>query len=203
MVRMPAKTVLALSDSVWYIISTIHILRGRTYCTGAPSLYLKEVITIKVLSFDPSGNYNEGSGTSGWAVFEDGNLTEFGTISASDFSTIEGYWNQHYTLIAIQQPNIVVCESFRLFAHKQKAQTWSQMETPQLIGYLRMMCWKRNIKLVFQQPSDKLRVTDPILVKMGVFEMRGKNHYCNGKPTNLHIRDAIRHGVYYNRYRKD
>ena len=157
----------------------------------------------KVLSFDPSGNYNEGSGTTGWAVFEDETLTEFGTISASDFSTLEGYWSAHEQLIVMKQPNIVVCENFKLFSHKAKAQSFSQMETPQLIGYLRMMCWKRHIKIHFQQPSDKLRVTDPILVKMGVFELKGNKHYCNGKPTNLHIRDAIRHGVFYNRYRKE
>jgi hypothetical protein len=158
---------------------------------------------MKVLSLDPSGNYNEGSGTTGWAVFEDGILTEFGTISATDHNSIEGYWSQHEILIVMQQPNIVVCESFRLFAHKQKAQTWSQMETPQLIGFLRMACWKRNVELVFQSPNDKVRVSDPILVKMGVFEKKGKNHYCNGKPTNLHMRDAIRHGVFFHRYRKE
>lgn len=158
---------------------------------------------IKVLSFDPSGNYNEGSGTTGWAVFEDGNLTEFGTISAADCGSLEGYFSEHETLIVMKKPNIVVCENFKLFAHKAKAQSFSQMETPQLIGYLRMMCWKRNIKVVFQQPSDKLRMTDPILVKMGVIELRNGKHYCMGKPTNLHIRDAIRHGVFYNRYRKE
>jgi hypothetical protein len=158
---------------------------------------------MKVLCFDPSGNYNEGSGTTGWAVFTDGILTEFGTISATDHKTIEGYWAEHEALIAIQQPNIIVCESFRLFAHKAKAQTNSQMETPQLIGYLRMTCWKRRIKFVFQSPSDKVRVADPILVKMGVFELKGNKHYCNGKPTNLHIRDAIRHGVFFHKYRKE
>jgi hypothetical protein len=158
---------------------------------------------MKVLCFDPSGNYNEGSGTTGWAVFEDDILTEFGTISASDFTTQEGYWSEHEALIAIKQPNIIVMESFKLFAHKQKAQTWSQMETPQLIGYLRMVCWKRKIKLVFQSPNDKVRVSDPILLKMGVFELKGKQHYCNGKPTNLHMRDAIRHGIYFHKYRKE
>jgi hypothetical protein len=158
---------------------------------------------MKVLSLDPSGNYNEGKGTTGWAYFEDGELIEFGTISAADCCSLEGYFSEHETLIAMKKPKIVVCENFKLFAHKQKAQTWSQMETPQLIGYLRMMCWKRSIKVHFQQPSDKLRVTDPVLVKMGLFELKGNKHYCNGKPTNLHIRDAIRHGVYFNRYRKE
>jgi hypothetical protein len=158
---------------------------------------------MKVLSLDPSGNYNEGSGTTGWALFEDGEIVEFGTISASDSQSLEGYWSTHEQLIVLKQPNIVVCESFRLFSHKQKAQTWSQMETPQLIGYLRMMCWKRNIKIVFQSPSDKVRVSDPILVKMGVFEMKGKNHYCMRKPTNLHMRDAIRHGVFFHKYKKE
>jgi hypothetical protein len=158
---------------------------------------------MKVLCFDPSGNYNEGSGTTGWAYFEDGELIEFGTISATDSNSLEGYWSAHEQLIVVKQPNIVVCESFKLFAHKQKAQTWSQMETPQLIGYMRMMCWKRHVKMIFQSPSDKVRVADPILVKIGVLEMKGKNYYCNGKPTNLHIRDAIRHGIYFHKYNKE
>jgi hypothetical protein len=158
---------------------------------------------MKVLSFDPSGNYNEGSGTTGWAYFEDGELIEFGTISATDCCSLEGYWSEHEQLIVIKQPNIVVCESFKLFAHKAKAQSFSQMETPQLIGYIRMACWKRKIDVVFQQPSDKIRVSDPILVRMGVFELKGKNHYCLGKPTNLHIRDAIRHGIYFHKYKKE
>jgi hypothetical protein len=158
---------------------------------------------IKVLSFDPSGNYNEGKGTTGWALFDNDELVEFGTISAADCCSLEGYFSEHETLIAIKQPSIIVCESFKLFAHKQKAQTWSQMETPQLIGYLRMVCWKRKIKLVFQNPQDKIRVVDSVLEKMGVLEKRNKNYYCMNKATNLHIRDAIRHGVYFHRYRKE
>jgi competence protein ComGF len=161
------------------------------------------VITIKVLSLDPSGNYNEGSGTTGWAVFEDETLTEFGTISATDFSTVEGYWSEHENLIVMKQPKIVVCEDYRLFAHKAKVQTNSQMETPQLIGYLRMTCWKRAIKIVFQQPAKKVRFPENVLIKMGFIEKRKNCYYCMGKPTNIHIRDAIRHGAYFNRYYKE
>lgn len=157
---------------------------------------------MRVLSFDPSGNYNEGSGTTGWAVFDNEKITEFGTISAKEFATVEDYWHQHELLISQKQPNIVVCEDFRLFAHKSKQQSFSQMETPQLIGYIRMTCWGKKIKFVSQQPSDKVRVADPILVRMGVFEIKGGKHYCLERPTNLHMRDAIRHGIYFHKYNK-
>lgn len=157
---------------------------------------------MRVLVFDPSGNFKEGDGTTGWAFFNCDTLLDFGDIKSDNFACQELYWLRVGQLISEFQADVVVCESYRLFAHKAKEQSWSQLETPQLIGYLRMICWHKGIAFIFQDPSDKTRVADPILVREGVFEKRGNNYYCNGKKTNLHMRDAIRHGIFYHRYRK-
>lgn len=158
---------------------------------------------VRILTLDPSGNFSkkEGDGTTGWAIFEDGELKDFGDVSAQSYHKMEAYWEGISDLIDLSV-GLVVCESYRLFAGKAAAQSNSLMETPQLIGYLRMHCYKWQIPIVFQDPKDKLRVTDPILVRQGVFELKGRKHYCMERPTNLHMRDAIRHGIYFLKYGK-
>ncbi len=156
----------------------------------------------KVLCFDPSGNFEEGSGTTGWASFVDGELKWFKDISAKEFDRLEDYFGAHRNLIAALEPDEVVIEDYRLFGHKAKDQSWSALETPQLIGYLRMVCYERDIKLIFQSPKDKVRVADPQLERLGIITKQGNSYWCQGRKTNLHQRDAIRHGVFYHRYRK-
>ena len=156
----------------------------------------------KVLCFDPSGNFEEGSGTTGWALFQDGEIKKFWDVKAKDFSTIEEYWNHVTMIIHIYEPDEVVIEDYRLFGHKAKQQSWSALETPQLIGWMRMYCWEANIPVIFQSPKDKVRVADPQLERLGIIQKEGNSYYCNNIKTNLHQRDAIRHGVFYHRYRK-
>lgn len=152
----------------------------------------------KVLCFDPSGNWGrEGDGTTGWALFDCSELIMWGDIKAHEFFSQEDYWAAHGNLILDIAPDILVVESYNLQGNKALAQTGSSMDTPQLIGYLRMLSWTNKVKWVFQNPQDKQRVTDPILVRMGVFEKRGNKYYCNGKSTIIHQRDAIRHGIYF------
>lgn len=157
----------------------------------------------RVLCFDPSGNYgSEGMGTTGWAIFDNGELVDFGEIKASDWGDQETYWLQHGALITTAEATTIVCESYRLFGHKSKQQHGSSLDTPQLIGYMRMVCWNWGKEFVMQDPSNKTPVADPILVRRGVFEQKGGKHYCMGKSTNLHMRDAIRHGIFYFRHGK-
>jgi hypothetical protein len=156
----------------------------------------------KVLCFDPSGNFEEGSGTTGWASFVDGELEWFGDIKASDFETVEQYWGDVALLIKKLDPTEVVIEDYRLFGHKAKQQSWSALETPQLIGWMRMYCYEKGIPVIFQSPKDKVRVADPQLERLGVIQKVGSSYWCQGRKTNLHQRDAIRHGVFYHRYRK-
>lgn len=152
---------------------------------------------MRILCFDPSGNFTEGKGTTGWAIFEDGELKDFGEIKSSDFAFQEEYWADHERLIFAISPDLILCESYHLFGQKAKAQTGSAMETSQLIGYMKMVAWKCDIVWVFQHPDQKTPVNDERLVRAGVFMKKGNKHYCMDRPTNLHMRDAIRHGVYY------
>lgn len=158
---------------------------------------------MKVLCLDPSGNYNEGEGTTGWALFEDGELKDFGRVESKHYSSQENYWFQVGWLLELYRPSIVVCESYKLFGHKANQQIGSAMETPQLIGHLRMTAWLMpGTEFIFQHPQDKIRVADPQLVTLGVIEKRGNKHYCLNRPTVIHERDAIRHGIFYYRYGK-
>lgn len=158
----------------------------------------------RVLCFDPSGNFskNEGSGTSGWALFVDGQLENFGDIAAADHESLEEYFIEHWQMVLEKNPDTLVIESFKLQPGKAMQQSWSAMETPQLIGFLRVMAYQGGVKVVFQDPKDKIRVADSILEYMGVIEKKGNRYLCMGRPTNLHMRDAIRHGIYYGKYGK-
>lgn len=159
---------------------------------------------MRILAIDPAGNYGkkEGDGTTGWAVFENGELKDFGHIEAAGSDCAEAYWaNVIYLATQKVCPKLIVCESYKLFGHKAKQQSGSTLDTPQLIGALRMECWRFGIPIVFQDPKDKVRVADEILVHMGVLEQTaGGRYHALGRQTITHERDAIRHGVFYERY---
>lgn len=163
---------------------------------------------MRILCFDPAGNFSdrEGKGVTGWAYFIGNELSDFGDIKAADADSLEDYWHNHESLIDDFFHNYgvstIVCESFNLNPGKAGAQSWSSMETPQLIGYMRMSSWVRNLKFVLQRPATKARVTDEILEHMGVIQKKNSRYYALNRQTNLHMRDAIRHGIYYLRYSK-
>lgn len=154
----------------------------------------------RVVSIDPSGNWTEGKGTTGLAMYENGKLVNFTDVKAKEFTSAEQFWGAVEGEIYFYSPNIIVCESFRLQPGKAAAQSWSAMETPMLIGYLKMQAWKNNCLFILQDASCKARVPDDLLVKMGMLQRRGDRYYALDRATNDHIRDAIRHGVYYHLY---
>ncbi len=158
-----------------------------------------------VIAIDPSGNFLEGKGTSGIALFDGGNLVDTLTIKASEYSSAEEYWIAHRDTIesisALRSCDLV-CESYKLQKHKAMQQSGSWLETPQLIGYLRAIFWGNGMSLVFQDPTIKTRFNDSVLEKLGVIEKKGRLYFRNGKPITMHERDAIRHGMYYIRYGK-
>lgn len=155
---------------------------------------------MNILSIDPSGEFENGSGTTGFAFFENKELQYFSHIKASSYTTQMMYWDGVLSEIIKSNADVIVCENFHLFPHKAKQQSFSTMETSQLIGAIKMQAYDNNHTVIFQSPSCKARVTDDILVKEKVFEKRGSLIYVNGKRTNLHERDAIRHGIYFLRY---
>ena len=157
---------------------------------------------MRILAIDPSGNFSdrEGKGTTGLARFEDGDLFQYGRVPASDYPSIESYWYNLWRTMNHFPSDVIVCESYKLQPSKAGAQSYSSLETPQLIGYLRMMAWEKGVEFVLQDPSIKQRFTDDVLVKSGVIEKVNGRHLINGQPSVIHERDAIRHGLYYLRY---
>ena len=55
-----------------------------------------------ILSLDPSGNWFEGKGTTGWCVFStaDKRVTLAGNIFAGSYPSAESYWAAHIALLA-------------------------------------------------------------------------------------------------------
>jgi hypothetical protein len=155
-----------------------------------------------LLSFDPSGNFHEGKGTTGYATFQDRELIGFDEIKSDGFENQMQYWWEHLQVIKKIDPSLVLIESYKLFEHKAQSQSWSAMETPQLIGAMQMFCWNWGIPVDFQDPAQKQGVNDERLTKLGYFEKKSNRYYCQGRLTNLHMRDAIRHGIFYYRYGK-
>lgn len=155
---------------------------------------------MKILVFDPSGNHAEGNGTTGWAVFLDGELVDFGEVKSSDFTSPEAYWTEVMQPILAKRPDVVVYETYRLRAGKAMEQSWSLLETPQLIGTIRWLSHTAGIPCVGQDPVLKERFNDKILINTKVAEKRPGGLYIRGRRTNMHMRDAIRHGLYFVRY---
>lgn len=157
-----------------------------------------------LLTIDPSGNFKEGKGTSGYAILESGVPTRLGEIKATDFGSDVKYWREHVDLIELEFPDSVVMEGYRLYNHRGMAassQANSELETPQLIGALKLKCFQFQIPYHIQFASEvKSRWNDNVLVNTGVLERRGNRLYFNGKMTNDHQRDALRHGLHFWRY---
>jgi hypothetical protein len=193
--------------SIYYVAISVNMPTNAYFSCALHMIYvminLRESEAMRVLCFDPSGNFHEGKGTTGWALFVDKKLETFGAIAAEDWDSQEQYWSVVAASITDKNPDLVLIESYRLFGGARgAAQTHSQLETPQLIGYMKMVCWNAGIDVDIQNPADKARVADPQLEKMGVIEKKGRSYRCLDMPTSLHMRDAIRHGVYYFRYGK-
>lgn len=156
-----------------------------------------------ILAMDPSGSYTEGKGTTGYSVWAYNNmeykLLTVGQIAAIDYDSQQSYWQAHIDLLRNLKPDILVIETYLLYAHKAMQQTGSKMETPKLIGIIEYECSKLNIIVELQKAADvKERWNDNILVYKGLLTKEG-NHYNTEqkKSVSRHIRDSIRHGIHY------
>lgn len=159
---------------------------------------------INVLAIDPSGNHiseKEGSGTTGIAYRLDGGigLTD---VRASDYKTIEEYWDAVLNYLRTEEWDHIVFEGYRLYNHAGMAartQTNSTLQTSQLIGAIRMEAWRLGIPYHIQYAVEvKGRWTDKILQAKGYLKEGNK---FNGKNTNDHKRDSLRHLVHFETYK--
>lgn len=158
-----------------------------------------------ILALDPSGNFEEGKGTTGYTVFNvaENKIIEIGIISATAAECAEEYWLNHILLLqrVIKQYNNVVirCEDYLLYAYKAKDQVQSHFETPQLIGIIKYWCYINNICLFMRSASTvKNRWTNEILEHKG-YITKCQTFWLPVGPVKhrltTHELDSIRHAV--------
>lgn len=160
-----------------------------------------------MLALDPSGNYKEGKGITGWCLFdiETMKIIRVGTLEAKDYTEQYQYWDAHVDLIdslAGFKPDVVV-EDYLLYSNRAQNQINSRLETPQLLGIIKYENYKRSIYTHVQTAqSVKTRWSDPVLMRKGYIEKVGNSYKLKGydKVLPTHIKDAIRHALHYATY---
>ena len=160
---------------------------------------------MKLLALDISGNFKEGKGTTGICWMVDGEVTKLDSIHAGDFSSAEEYWDMHNVYIQQEWPDHIVMEGYRLYNHKgmsAKTQANSDLETPQLLGFLKMVCYHFDIPYTIQYASDvKTRWSEDVLVHLNILQQKGNRYTWQGQSTVTHKRDALKHALHYWRYK--
>ncbi len=158
-----------------------------------------------ILALDPSGNYKEGLGTTGWCLFdqETDKISKFGVIAATNYKDQYKYWDAHISLIdslAGYRPEIVI-EDYLLYSNRAQNQINSRLETPQLIGVLKYESYKRGLFVTIQTAMQvKTRWSDETLCKKDYLTKRGRYYYIGNCRTTDHIRDAVRHAIHFKTY---
>ena len=161
-----------------------------------------------ILAIDPSGNFKEGKGITGWCLLDTKThkVAKFGYISAEMYRNQYAYWDAHITLIdslAGYAPAIVV-EDYLLYGNRATNQINSRFETPQLIGIIKYECYKRGIITYIQTAvSVKTRWNNKILVSKGYLKEKGRGYYIGDVLVSDHIQDALRHAVHFATFGKE
>lgn len=159
-----------------------------------------------ILAIDPSGNFEEGKGTTGTCLFaaESMGIIYVQDLSAKNYDSKEDYWKAHTDYIkqfATSFKNlIIIIEDFTLDPRRAMQQSHSKMETPKLIGILQLFCRENNIPYKMQRPVEvKNRWADKILEFKKYIVKRNHMYYTSthNRPISRHCKDAIRHAVHY------
>lgn len=132
---------------------------------------------MRILSIDPGK-------TSGVALFKEGKLLE--TLEAD-----ENYLLDYITYFA-NEIDIVVIEAFVHYPWRKNHAVHSYY-TAELIGKIKLKASMHNLKVAIQPALIKKVVSDEVLKHFGFTKYLKKSS---------HIKDALRHGLYYLKYRK-
>ena len=167
---------------------------------------------MKVLAIDPSGNFVEGKGSTGWVLAYVSKtrpgggsfgILKKGTVLAKDYKTRVGYWEAIINLIEYAEPDQLVIEDYKLYNHKgmqAKTQSYSQMETPRLLGLLEyyaefVVC----VPLKFQMATDVRMYKDETMQYNGLLRLENKRNLMEVDQRwvscNEHERMAFKHFV--------
>ena len=132
---------------------------------------------MRVLSFDPGG-------TTGWCCMDkqDDKKMPGLLVERGDFPG----WSNIEELLIKFKPDVVTFEVFRLYAHKAQAKSWDTFLVVEVIGVIKYLCAKLDIRIVEQTPSQ------------------GKQFFHTDKLKALglhqkitHINDATGHALYF------
>ena len=165
---------------------------------------------------DPSGSFTEGKGHTGIVHIwdNDWNNVSVCSVAAKDYASRHDYWNAimstAFKAYLTEDSGIcpeditVVIESFVI---RSNGFTIGKMpETIQLIGAMVWVLESLGIKnIVFQTPSQaKTRFPDDRLPDYipGLTKESNGFYYLNGRRINDHVRDALKHLLFYKKYRK-
>lgn len=170
-----------------------------------------------ILAIDPSGNFTEGKGVSGWVMLcpETKNIVKFGVIDASTSASQIEHWHKHVDLIMNLNKQygltVLALEDYILYASKADSQINSRFETIKLIGILEYASAQAQLPVEFQTAvAVKRRWKDFLLVEKGFLETKPYIHrngntysvcYINGFKVSDHVVDALRHAVHYYTFR--
>lgn len=173
------------------------------------------IFTVKhryVMGVDPSGNFHEGKGTTGYWILDcrTGKTKELGSISAKTCKSQIEYWERHLMqFISANKKYKDIAysvEDYRLYAAKARQQINSTFETVQLIGIIKYWMYASENTLNMRLATiAKNRFPDIWLEQHGYIYKKNGAWYCKEKSKALmtHERDALRHALYYMYFEND
>lgn len=133
---------------------------------------------LKILSFDPGE-------TVGWCVWQDAKVIASGQVRTTEWTYAQ--ITDLLEVMAKNRPDVVIYESYRVYAWKTDSHAWDEVHTAQIIGIIRLQCMTLAIPYIMQTAQvAKQFMTDDKLVAWGLWK-RGERH----------ARDAIRHAAWY------
>ena len=160
---------------------------------------------MKYIVIDPSGSFNEGKGHTGITFIEDFDWNTLNTrsIAAKDFDVRHDYWKTIIDTIIDEwmfTDVTVIIESFMI-----RNNGFLVGKMPETILFIGALVWeleKYKINYIFQTPTQaKSRFKDENLDRyIPNFEKRNGYYYLNNKRTNDHVRDSLKHLLYYQKY---
>lgn len=142
------------------------------------------ILPKRLLCLDPGS-------TTGWSLFEEGVPVEGGQIT--NVADGQCLYQSMLDLFAQTKPTRVVCENYRLYQHKLEAQSFSEVHTVRIIGFIEAICQLglttdgQAIPLYFQMAQEAKGFCTDSKLKLWGFWVKGMRHN----------RDAIRHGCYW------
>ena len=162
------------------------------------------------IGVDPSGAFNEGKGTTGIAVYDkkEDKIVYIDSVCADHYAKFASFFYETYTKLyglAKHYEAPIMIEDFVVYATHATTFTNSKMETCQLLGYLKTMCFTDNIRYMLEPASAvKTRWSNSVLVHKHYVDCIGASCFhplIEGRALMTHELDAIRHAVNGGKYK--